>query len=60
MSSRLRGEARAATGRLLAERYETGTSIREVAGEFSLSYGLTRSLLLEAGVELRARGRAAA
>ncbi|MFI0934666.1 helix-turn-helix domain-containing protein [Streptomyces sp. NPDC021019] len=34
-----------------------GSSIRRLAAAHRLSYGLTRTLLLEAGVELRTRAR---
>ncbi|MFD6935296.1 helix-turn-helix domain-containing protein [Streptomyces goshikiensis] len=56
--SRMRDEDRAE----LRERLATGyvqdlRSIRALAGEHKLSYGMTRLLLLEEGVELRARTR---
>lgn len=49
-------EERSALGRLLAQQYEEGASVREVAAEAELSIGLTRTLLQEAGVTFRKRG----
>ena len=40
----------------VADQYGAGVSIRELAKAAGLSFGLTRALLLEAGVKLRARG----
>lgn len=52
---RRRGEEREKLRASLAEGYDGGLSIRKLAGPAGLSYGLTRTLLLEAGVELRTR-----
>ncbi|WP_432001550.1 helix-turn-helix domain-containing protein [Streptomyces sioyaensis] len=52
---RLRGEEREKVRSELARKYDAGQSIRELAPEQGLSYGLTRTLLLEAGVALRHR-----
>jgi hypothetical protein len=52
---RLRGEEREEMRKTLAKKYDAGASIRELATEHSLSYGLTRHLLVEAGVTLRGR-----
>ncbi|MFE0766118.1 helix-turn-helix domain-containing protein [Streptomyces smyrnaeus] len=52
---RLRGDERTAKAKQLAEEYDGGSSIRELIAEHGLSYGLTRTLLLEAGVKLRTR-----
>lgn len=42
----------------LKKRYESGKSIRELAGETGRSYGFVHRLLAESGVELRGRGGA--
>ncbi|WP_434593453.1 helix-turn-helix domain-containing protein [Streptomyces sp. A5-4] len=54
---RRRGEARDQLRATLADAYNGGASIRTLAAEHDLSYGLTRALLLEAKVELRSRRR---
>lgn len=54
---RRRGEERAELHQQLAVAYTGGASIRELAARHDLSYGLTRTLLLEAEVELRLRRR---
>ncbi|MFD4315061.1 helix-turn-helix domain-containing protein [Streptomyces sp. NPDC058548] len=54
---RRRGEVRDQLRQALATGYNGGASIRDLAGEHDVSYGLTRTLLLEAEVELRARRR---
>ncbi|MEU2487119.1 helix-turn-helix domain-containing protein [Streptomyces sp. NPDC012617] len=54
---RLRGDERASVRTQLVEKYGADQSIRALAAEFDLSYGLTRTLLLEAEVELRHRPR---
>lgn len=38
------------------ELYEVGSSIREIAKRFGVSYGTVRRMLLNAGVTLRPRG----
>ncbi|MGC4947787.1 helix-turn-helix domain-containing protein [Streptomyces sp. DT224] len=53
---RLRGEARDTMRATLADRYRAHDSIRKLAAEHDLSFGLTRTLLQEAGVEMRGRG----
>lgn len=52
---RLRGEERADVRRTLASAYDGGASIRALVAEHHLSYGLTRTLLLEAEVKLRSK-----
>lgn len=42
----------------LKKKYETGKSIRELAGETGRSYGFVHRLLSESGVQLRGRGGA--
>ena len=42
----------------LRKKYETGKSIRDLAGETGRSYGFVHRLLSESGVELRGRGGA--
>ncbi|BBA98280.1 hypothetical protein RVR_4411 [Actinacidiphila reveromycinica] len=54
---RLRGDDRDTKRTALAEGYRARASIRALAAEHDLSFGLTRTLLLEAGVELRSRNR---
>ncbi|MGW6456312.1 helix-turn-helix domain-containing protein [Streptomyces sp. NPDC055078] len=54
---RLRGEDRDRVRAKLAEKYAENASIRNLAAEYDLSFGLTRTLLLEADVELRHRPR---
>lgn len=50
------GRDRVVTARRLRRKYEGGSTIRSLAGEAGLSYGLTRVLLLEAKTKLRGRG----
>lgn len=50
---RLTGKERDKVGSAMAELYGGGASIRAVAAEYGRSFGLTRALLLEAGVTLR-------
>ncbi|NNJ04180.1 transcriptional regulator [Streptomyces sp. PKU-MA01144] len=52
----MKGDARTTVARRAADLYEQGSTIKGVAQEISRSYGNTRTLLLEAGVTLRARG----
>ncbi|MBM9506730.1 helix-turn-helix domain-containing protein [Actinacidiphila acididurans] len=52
---RRRGEERELLRAQLKKGYARPASIRNLAAEHDLSYGLTRVLLLEAGVELRTR-----
>ncbi|MBT2453318.1 helix-turn-helix domain-containing protein [Streptomyces sp. ISL-86] len=54
---RRRGEDREQLHQVLADAYNDGASIRALAAEHDLSYGLARTLLLEAKVELRNRRR---
>jgi len=54
---RRRGEDREQLRTDLAKGYQGRSSIRTLAAGHDLSYGLTRTLLLEAGVELRTRAR---
>ena len=42
----------------LRKRYESGASIRELAGETGRSYGFVHRILSESGVSLRGRGGA--
>lgn len=53
---RRRGEERERLRAALADGYDGGASIRALCAEHGLSFGLARTLLLEAGVELRGRG----
>lgn len=39
-----------------ARLYRKGSSIRDIAETLECSYGLARTLVVEAGVDLRARG----
>lgn len=50
---RPRGDERERLRAVLAEGYRAGASIRALAEQRELSFGLTRVLLLEAGVTLR-------
>lgn len=54
---RVRGDERARLQKALADGYAADASIRALAAEHGLSYGLTRTLLSEAGVRLRPRAR---
>ncbi|MET9321918.1 helix-turn-helix domain-containing protein [Streptomyces sp. NPDC003038] len=54
---RVKGEKRAALKKALADGYAADNSIRALAAEHDMSYGLTRTLLLDAGVTLRPRAR---
>ncbi|WTW95459.1 helix-turn-helix domain-containing protein [Streptomycetaceae bacterium NBC_01309] len=54
----VRGEEREQLRQVLAIGYRAGASIRALgAAHDDLSYGLTRTLLLEAGVTMRSRAR---
>jgi transposase len=55
MTVALRGRARIDLREDLAQRYLEGASIRTLANQEKRSYGTIRTLLLEAGVELRPR-----
>lgn len=57
---RLSGDERAAKSAELAMGYRNRMSIRRLAEDHGLSYGLTRTLLLASGVVLRNRGGARA
>lgn len=52
----LKGEKRAKLRVDAAEMYGEGLSIRQISKWIHRSFGNTRTLLLEAGVELRPRG----
>ncbi len=52
----LRGEARDKARQKAADLYEQGCTIRSIARQIGRSYGGTHVLLVEAGVQRRARG----
>jgi hypothetical protein len=52
----LTGETRTRIRTDAARRYLAGSTIQSVARQIGLSYGTTRTLLLEAGVRLRKPG----
>lgn len=52
----LKGDARTTAQQQAAELYGQGATIRSISHTLGRSYGGTRALLLEAGVQLRARG----
>lgn len=52
----LTGQARQTTRQQAADLYQQGCTIRSIARQIGRSYGGTRVLLVEAGVQLRARG----
>jgi hypothetical protein len=52
----LTGDTRIKTRTRAAELYLTGCTIHSTARQIGRSYGLTRTLLLEAGVRLRKPG----
>ncbi|GGZ23819.1 hypothetical protein GCM10010387_16320 [Streptomyces inusitatus] len=54
---RLKGEVRDQLRAAVAAGYASGSSIRALAAEHGLSFGLTRILLIEAEVPLRTRVR---
>ncbi|MFD3608981.1 helix-turn-helix domain-containing protein [Streptomyces atroolivaceus] len=54
---RLRGNDRVRVRTEMAKKYDADASIRDLAAEYDLSFGLTRTLLLEADVELRSGRR---
>lgn len=56
MSTRTIGKERIKLSKQLAREYKGGLSIREVADQNGISYGKTRSLLVESGVKIRPRG----
>lgn len=56
--TQLTGQARETARQQAAELYGQGCTIRSVARQIGRSYGGTRVLLVEAGVQLRARGGA--
>ncbi|WP_381792850.1 helix-turn-helix domain-containing protein [Streptomyces niveus] len=56
-SPRLRGGERERVRDDVAKKYDTGLSIRAVAAEHGLSFGLTHTLLHEAKVTLRSGRR---
>jgi hypothetical protein len=56
---RLRGEERDKVRAAAKKDYDGGASIRDVAAQHNVSFGLARTLLLEAKVTLRTRTRRA-
>ncbi len=56
--ARISGGQREKLAADLRRKYETGKSIRELAGETGRSYGFVHRLLSESGVQLRGRGGA--
>jgi hypothetical protein len=54
--TQLTGDARNTARQQAADLYGQGCTIRSVAAQLGRSYGGTRVLLLEAGVQLRGRG----
>lgn len=54
--NRIVGDARANLSAELRRDYEGGATIRALSEEHSLSYGLARDLLVQAGTEMRPRG----
>ncbi|MFI0483627.1 helix-turn-helix domain-containing protein [Actinomadura sp. 9N215] len=54
--TRVVGEERLRLAKVLAPRYQSGESIRDLAAETGRSYGFIYNVLKEAGVELRGRG----
>ena len=54
--TQLTGQARDKARQQAAELYGQGCTIRSVARQLGRSYGGTRVLLVEAGVQLRGRG----
>ncbi|MFW6091839.1 MAG: helix-turn-helix domain-containing protein [Actinomycetota bacterium] len=56
--ARISGGQREKLAADLRKKYETGKSIRELAGETGRSYGFVHRLLSESGVQLRGRGGA--
>jgi hypothetical protein len=56
MGQRVTGTERLALSSRLRIRYDNGASIRELARAHQRSYSATRTLLVEAGTTLRARG----
>lgn len=55
-SEQITGRERDRIAERLRERYERGATIRELVAQTGRSYGWVRTLLVEAGVELRTRG----
>lgn len=55
---RVRGEAREALMKVVADGYTAGKSIRELAVEHQISIGLSRNLLVQNGTPFRSRGGA--
>lgn len=54
--TKITGTDRKQLARVLKQKYERGSSIRELAGEHGRSYGFVHTMLTEAGTELRPRG----
>ena len=55
---RITGADRKKLGKDLKKRYESGSSIRELAAETSRSYGFIHRVLTDEGAKLRGRGGA--
>ncbi|GAB2812564.1 helix-turn-helix domain-containing protein [Actinocorallia aurea] len=55
---RLSGERREKLAKEIAEGYQAGRSIRQLAAETGRSYGAVHRLLVDTGVPLRGRGGA--
>ena len=55
-AGRIVGPPRRTLAHDLRLRYETGTTIRDLAEEIDRSYGFVHKLLIEAGTGIRARG----
>lgn len=55
---RITGAEREKLAKTLKKRYESGSSIRELAAETQRSYGFVHRILTDSGVELRGRGGA--
>lgn len=53
---RIRGTDRERLKATLAKQYAAGSTIRALAAEHHVSIGLSRNLLVEAGVQFRSRG----
>jgi hypothetical protein len=56
--ARISGNVRDKLATDLKKKYESGKSIRDLAGETGRSYGFVHRLLSESGVDLRGRGGA--
>lgn len=54
--SRILGESRVKLGASIKNRYESGSSIRDIAENIGRSYGFVHRVLGESGATLRGRG----